>query len=250
MAALYIIWRINVRSVAKYEVTMIDRLIESILEFLTRVFVHPQLVTVLIAVLPIVEARLAIPIGLGLKLGYFQAWLFSFLGSSLTAPLLLLVLIPFIKWLSHTRLFRKIGTALYDKFEKKSQGVRCADTETSDDAMAENPEESAKKRKSERKKMLGVFLFVAVPLPLTGIWTGCAVASILKISYPKALLSVVAGNLVASLIILLLCRFFEPFINYIILALGVIAIVVVLVLIIKIILHKPAAQSDNETKRQ
>ena len=42
---------------------MIDRLIENILDFLIKVFVYPQIVTVLIAALPIVEARLAMPIG-------------------------------------------------------------------------------------------------------------------------------------------------------------------------------------------
>ena len=217
---------------------MIDRLIESILDFLIKVFVYPQIVTVLIAALPIVEARLAMPIGLGLKLDYFQSWLFAFIGSSMLAPLLLLVLIPFIKWLSKTRIFRKIGTALYDKFEKKSKSVK-VDEESGQDKEAT--------KKTERKKMLGVFLFVAIPLPLTGVWTGCAVASLLKMKYRNALASVVAGNLVASLIILLLCRFFEPYINWIITALGIIAIIIVVLLIIKIILHKPQAQAESDT---
>jgi hypothetical protein len=221
---------------------MIDRLIDVILQFLIRVFVHPEIVTVLIAVLPIVEARMAIPIGLGLNLGYFQSWLFAFLGSSLIAPLLLLALIPFIKWLSRTRLFKKIGTALYDKFEKKSLSVKGADLKGADDEK--------KAGKNELKKMLGVFLFVAVPLPLTGVWTGCAVASILKIKYWKALVSVVGGNLVASLIILVLCRFFEPYINYIILALGIIAVVIVIVLIVKIILHKPEPEQTESSDRE
>jgi putative small multi-drug export protein len=219
------------------EVSMIDRLIDVILQFLINVFVHPEIVTVLIAVLPIVEARMAVPIGLGLNLGYFQSWLFAFIGSSLIAPLLLLALIPFIKWLSRTRLFKKIGTALYDKFEKKSRSVKGAGDDAADG------KESGKK---ELKKMLGVFLFVAIPLPLTGVWTGCAVASILKIKYWKALVSVVGGNLVASLIILVLCRFFEPYINYIILALGIIAVVIVIVLIVKIILHKPEEDAQTE----
>lgn len=223
---------------------MIDRMIQVILDFLIRVFVHPEIVTVLIAILPIVEARLAIPIGLGYNLGYFKSWLFAYLGSTLIAPLLLLVLIPFIKWLASTKLFRKIGSALYDKFEKKSQGVVKNETEDIN---------GAKKRLSpETKKMLGVFLFVAIPLPLTGVWTGCAVAGILKLKYWKALTAVAAGNLVASLIILLLCRFFEPYINYIIMALGIIAAVVIVLLIIKIILHKspkPAEDGADSDKK-
>lgn len=72
-------------------------------------------------------------------------------------------------------------------------------------------------------------------------------ASLLKMKYRNALASVVAGNLVASLIILLLCRFFEPYINWIITALGIIAIIIVVLLIIKIILHKPQAQAESDT---
>ena len=94
--------------------------------------------------------------------------------------------------------------------------------------------------------MLGVFAFVAVPLPLTGVWTGSAVSAFTRLPYAKALVSVIAGNLVASAIITLLCYFFQPFIDWIILAIGIIAIAVVLVLIIKIILHKPKTPVADE----
>lgn len=217
---------------------MIDALINSILELLIKLFVYPEIVVVLVAILPIVEARMAVPIALGYGLGFFKSWLFAFLGSSLIAPLLLLVLIPFIKWLAKTRLFRRLGSFLYDKFEKKSREVKTGDIVAHDEASA---------KKLERKKMLGVFIFVAIPLPLTGIWTGCAVASILGMKYRNALVSVVAGNMVASLIILLLCALFEPYVNIITTVLGIIAIAVVIVLIVKLLLHKPddKQESDN-----
>lgn len=225
---------------------MTDKIIQAALDFLTRVFVYPEIVTTLIAILPIVEARLAIPIGLGLGMGYLKSWAFAFIGSSLIVPLLLLVLIPFVKWLAKTKLFHKLGTVIYEKFENKSKSVGNAD----DDGEV-SPEI---KRKRDLKKMLGVFVFVAIPLPLTGVWTGSAVASIVKLPYGKAVASVIAGNLAASLIILLLCRFFADYINYIILALAVIAVVVVLALIIKVIVHKPktdtssADNANNEKK--
>ena len=212
-------------------VAMTDKIIQTVLDFLNRVFVYPEIVTTLIAILPIVEARLAIPIGLGLGMGYIKSWAFAFIGSSLIVPLLLLVLIPFVKWLAKTKLFHKLGEVVYEKFESKSKSVGEADED------GEAPPEVRRKR--DLKKMLGVFVFVAIPLPLTGVWTGSAVASIVKLPYGKAVASVIAGNLVASLIILLLCRFFNAYINYIILALALIAIVVVLVLIVKVIVHKP-----------
>lgn len=228
-------------------VAMTDKIIQTVLDFLSRVFVYPEIVTTLIAILPIVEARLAIPIGLGLGMGYIKSWLFAFVGSSLIVPLLLLVLIPFVKWLAKTKLFHKLGEVVYEKFESKSKSVGEADED------GEVPPEIRRKR--DLKKMLGIFVFVAIPLPLTGVWTGSAVASIVKLPYGKAVASVIAGNLVASLIILLLCRFFNAYINYIILALALIAIVVVLVLIVKVIVHKPKTaeaadpQEDDADKK-
>lgn len=219
-------------------VAMTDKIIQTVLDFLNRVFVYPEIVTTLIAILPIVEARLAIPIGLGLGMGYIKSWAFAFIGSSLIVPLLLLVLIPFVKWLAKTKLFHKLGEVVYEKFESKSKSVGAADED------GEVPPEVRRKR--DLKKMLGVFVFVAIPLPLTGVWTGSAVASIVKLPYGKAVASVIAGNLVASLIILLLCRFFNAYINYIILALALIAIVVVLVLIVKVIVHKPKTAEAAE----
>lgn len=217
---------------------MTDKIIQAVLDFLNRVFVYPEIVTTLIAILPIVEARLAIPIGLGLGMSYVKSWAFAFIGSSLIVPLLLLALIPFVKWLAKTKLFHRLGEVIYEKFESKSKSVG------DDGEEAVSPEA---KRKSDLKKMLGVFVFVAIPLPLTGVWTGSAVASIVKLPYGKAVASVIGGNLVASLIILLLCRFFNAYINYIILALAIIAIVVVIALIVKVIIHKPKTEASEAT---
>ena len=79
---------------------MTDKIIQAALDFLTRVFVYPEIVTTLIAILPIVEARLAIPIGLGLGMGYLKSWAFAFIGSSLACVSVILTagvaLFPFI----------------------------------------------------------------------------------------------------------------------------------------------------------
>ena len=124
-----------------------DQLIEMILGFLQEVFYFPQIVVILISILPIVEARLAVPIAMEYGFSWFESWGFSFLGSTLIAPLLLLILIPFIRWLASTKLFKKIGSALMDKFEKKSQSVAGA---------GESAEDEVAKRKLEWKKFLGV----------------------------------------------------------------------------------------------
>ena len=203
-----------------------------IFEALLKVFKYKEIVVVLISILPIVEARLAIPIAIRYGMHPVTGWVLAFIGSSVIVPLLLLVLIPFVKWLAKTRLFKKVGSALYDKFEKKS--------------------ESVEKNGSDLKKMLGVFTFVAVPLPLTGVWTGSAVASVVKLNLPKGCLAVIAGNLVAGGIITLLCAFLpQKAIDWVILALTVIAVAVLCVLIVKIALHKPKeAEKAEESKKE
>lgn len=217
-----------------------NAIVDAILRFFLKIIPSPEAVTLIVAALPIVEARLALPIGLGLGIKSWLSWLLAFVGSTILAPILLLVLIPFIRFLARTRLFRKLGSALYDRIEKKSRSVSSGD----DDA----PDGKKRRLSPEAKKMIGVYLFVAVPMPLTGVWTGCAVASITGLKYPKALVSVAAGNLTASLILWLLCACFAAYVNYIILTISIIAVAVVIALIIKIIVYKPAAGTDGQPK--
>lgn len=198
----------------------------------------------LLSIIPIAEARLAIPLGIGMGLSPMEAFGWAFLGSSLMAPILILTFIPIINALSRTRFFSRIGKFLYDKFEKRSRAVK---VDESNDA-----EKNSKRiTKSDVKKICGVSLFVAVPLPLTGVWTGSAVASILKIGFVKSLIGVISGNIVACGIITLISYLFEEYVFWITFAFAVIAVVVVIILIIKFLLYKPKTQSDeNDSKEQ
>ncbi|WP_251547576.1 COG2426 family protein [Pumilibacter intestinalis] len=234
---------------------MICGFTDVITQALLKVFRLPELVTIFISVLPIVEARGAIPIAFGYGIKPPFALLYAFIGSSLMAPILIAVLLPFVKWLSRTKIFRKVGQVIYEKFEKKAQSISTEGTTDSPViARSEAPKQSHSKspKPSDLKKMLGVFAFVAIPLPLTGVWTGSAVAAVTGLKYPKALAAVVAGNLVATAIITLLCWFFSDYIDWIILAIGIIAVIVVTALIIKIILHKSPEQSaeTDQTEEQ
>lgn len=198
------------------------------------------LAVMLLSIIPIAEARFAIPFGISMGLSPMEAFGWAFLGSSLIAPILLIVFIPIINALSKTKFFSKIGKFLYDKFEKKSRSL----ADTVQDGVADE----AKKpfiTKSDLKKMGGTALFVAIPLPLTGVWTGSAVASILKIGFVKSLIGVVLGNAVACGIITLISFLFRDYVNYITLAFFIIAVTVVLVLIIKFILYKPETDKKD-----
>ena len=200
------------------------------------------LAVLLLSIIPIAEARFAIPFGMSMGLKPIEAFGWAFLGSSLMAPILLIAFIPLIGALSKTKFFSKIGRFLYDKFEKKSRSLA--------DTVKEPQTEDGKKpivTKTELKKIGGTALFVAVPLPLTGVWTGSAVASILKIGFVKSLIGVIIGNAVACGIITLISFLFQDYVTYITLAFFIIAVTVVVVLIIKFILYKPKAAEETDS---
>lgn len=206
------------------------------------------LTVLLLSLIPIAEARFAIPFGISMGLSPMEAFGWAFLGSSLMAPILLIVFIPIINALSKTKLFSKLGKFLYDKFEKKSRSL----ADTTESTIAEQSGDSPHKKKfvvtkSDLKKMGGTALFVAVPLPLTGVWTGSAVASIVKIGFVKGLIGVIVGNAVACAIITLISFLFRDYVSWITLAFFIIAVLVVLFLIIKLILYKPKDNKNPST---
>lgn len=89
-------------------------------------------------------------------------------------------------------------------------------------------------KKSFFKRVLAVFLFVAVPLPLTGVWTGSCVAVFLGLDYLTTCITVIAGNVVAGLIIALILQFFPWLNNYL---LWIFLAIVAVILVYEIIMH-------------
>ena len=238
---------------------MISSLTDTITQAIRQAIPYDWLSTILVAILPIVEARGAVPFAIKMGVPPLLAGVYSFLGSSIMAPILIAAFLPLVKWMMRTKGFKKIGQVIFEKFEKKSQSVmkdgespQDSPTEAGELSEAGKPIKKRKKKKlsDEAKKMLGVFAFVAIPLPLTGVWTGSAVAAITRLPFHKALLSVLAGNLVANAILTLIFALLSPYemiINIVLYAVFAIAIVTVLVLIIKIIVHKPMAEKDDES---
>ena len=197
------------------------------------------LAVLLLSLIPVAEARFAIPFGMSMGLSPLEAFGWAFLGSSLIVPILLIVFIPTINALSKTKVFAKLGKFMYDKFEKKSRSLK---------VEQEQPPQGKHKllTKSDLKKMGGVAAFVGVPLPLTGVWTGSAVASIVKIGFVKSLIGIIFGNAVACGIITLISFLFADYNEEITLAFFIIVLAVVAFVIIKFILYKPKKDDTVE----
>ncbi len=165
------------------------------------------LATMLVSMLPLFELRGAIIFASSVELWGavtltpWLAYLFSFLGSSLVVPVIALLFTPIVNWLKRTKLFKKLGDAIYNMVSKKSQKIQNDANVINEDVSVSEIE---KQKKLRIKKMLGIFCFVAIPLPLTGVWTGTAIAVVLGMKFGDILISVISGNAVAGLIITLL----------------------------------------------
>ena len=170
---------------------------------------HSMIATILISMFPIIELKGAIPIGMSVDywgnyaLSGTRSFLFSLLGSCLVVPILAIVFMPILNWLKKTKLFKKIATFVESKVKKHTDDI---------DKKVDN---SSNKKNKTWLKCLLIFSFVAVPLPLTGVWTGTCVAVIIGLKYWQTVLSVVLGNIVAGLIIVFVCSIFPAFTNVI-----------------------------------
>ena len=195
-------------------------------EFIVDVFgTNAWLGILIIAMIPIIELRGAIPFALGSAWGIHElsvgeAYLSSVLGATIPALVIIPLLIPVFNYLKKTKLFKKIVEKLDEKFSSKSKKIE-------DDIKDET---SAKK--VALKKFIGVLTFVAVPLPLTGAWTGSAVAAYLKIPYWQGVLAILLGNIIAGGIMTLLCVCFPNAVDTI---LNIFLILVLVVIVVSII---------------
>ncbi len=154
---------------------------ELTLQWLTETFAGKFLLTLLVSMVPVVELRFGIPFGIGtLGLPEWAAFLAAVIGNLIPVPFIIVYIRRIFQWLR--RHIPRLNS-LVDKLERKAH---------------------LKGQKVTKYKYLGLAIFVAVPLPGTGAWTGSLAAAFLDMPLRRAIPSVVAGVLVAGLIITLL----------------------------------------------
>jgi uncharacterized membrane protein len=136
-----------------------------------------MLVTLVVSMLPIVELRGAIPIGVAMGLSPMTAAAISIVGNLLPVPFIILFIRRIFEWM-------------------KNKSPRLA-------AVAGKLEDKALSKGSAfyKGEIIGLLVFVAIPLPGTGAWTGALIAAILNMRLKTAVPTIAAGVLVAGLII-------------------------------------------------
>ena len=136
----------------------------------------PEFYTFFISMVPVIELRGAIPVGQALGLSFWECFFISVVGNMLPVPIILLFVRFVLNWMKGVKHLDKIANWVFNKAEKHSGKVT-------------------------KYATWGLFLFVAVPLPGTGAWTGSLIAALLDMRLKKALPSVLAGVIVAGLLV-------------------------------------------------
>ena len=136
-----------------------------------------ELVTFVISMLPVVELRLGIPLGVSIGLPLWEAALISVAGNILPVPFIIAFIRMILNWLKSKGMLKRLVAWL----EKKGTGPKA--------------------ERVRQAEFLGLLLLVAVPLPGTGAWTGALVASLLDIRMKRAIPPIVLGVLIAAIIV-------------------------------------------------
>lgn len=162
-------------------------------EFISNLIGNDHVATLIMSFLPLIELKGGIVFGWN-ALGFIKAFLLAYLGSTLVFFILFPLLKPVINLLKRWKPLAGFAEKLENYFIEKANKT------------LEERQKKDKKGKFSQKilKILGVFIFVAIPLPMTGVWTGTAIAVFLGLSYKDSILPVCIGNLVAGLLVSLL----------------------------------------------
>ncbi len=136
----------------------------------------------LIAMVPLIEIRGAIPYAVGFGLPMVPSILVAILGNMLPVPFIFLFARKVLEWGKDKKVIGKFFTWCLEKGEKGGRKLES---------------------KAGRGLYWALFLFVGIPLPGTGAWTGTLAASILNMDFKKSTVAVMAGVVLAGAIMLL-----------------------------------------------
>lgn len=151
-----------------------------LMQWLTETVAGEFIWTVLVSMVPVVELRGGIPFGVAAGLPVWMAYLAAVIGNIIPAPFIIVYIRRIFQWMR--RKLPKLNSVV-DRLEQKAH---------------------LKGKTVSKYKYLGLAIFVAIPLPGTGAWTGALVAAFLDMPLRKAIPSIVIGVLVAGIAISML----------------------------------------------
>lgn len=142
--------------------------------------VPKEYIVMIVGALPISELRGAIPLALSFGMPIHKAFWLSVLGNSIFVAPALFLFEPVSNALRKFKIWSRFFDWLFERTKAKSDSI-------------------------QKYEALGLLIFVAVPLPMTGAWSGVIAASLFKIRFRYAFPAIVGGVVVAGLIVSALC---------------------------------------------
>ncbi len=142
-------------------------------------YLSRELVVLIIAIMPFVELKLALPVGLSLGMGVPESFIYSYIGSLIPMPFILFFIRDVFIFLKSRRFLKNTINKLIEKSNLKYENLI-------------------------KYKKFGLFVFVAIPLPGTGVWSASLIANIVNLDKISSLIVISLGNLIAGIIILFL----------------------------------------------
>ena len=132
----------------------------------------------LISMLPIIELRGAIPIGAAIGLPWYLNMIVSIIGNMLPVPFILLFSVKAFEFMKKHNIMVKFIEKIENRAKKRSEGLATGE-------------------------FIGLMLFVAIPFPGTGAWTGALIAALLQFDRKKSFLYILFGVLIAAALVTL-----------------------------------------------
>lgn len=139
-----------------------------------------EFVVMIVGALPVSELRGAIPLALSFGMPLFKAFWLAVLGNIIFVAPALFCIEPISNRLRKFKLWARFFDWVFERTKKKADSV-------------------------QKYEALGLVIFVAIPLPMTGAWSGVIAASLFKIKFRYAFLAILAGVITAGAIVTALC---------------------------------------------
>lgn len=155
---------------------------QSLIDFIRSNFSN-ETALIIISMLPLIELKGSIPIGLAMGFKPLETYLLSIIGSTIPAIFIFMWIMPVFDFMKKKESLKKLVVWAENKAKKKEGKIK-------------------------EYEYFGLFLFVAIPLPGTGVWMGSLIGSLLGLNKLKSLSIITVGNIVAGIIIYSFSSFF------------------------------------------
>lgn len=150
----------------------------SFIELLKQSVAGEMLITFFVSMLPILELRAAIPMGVDMGLGHWTAFFISVIGNCIPVPFIILFIRQIFAFL---RKHFSVVSNLLDRIERRAR---------------------RKWQQVHAYQFLGLMLIVAIPLPGTGAWTGSLIAALMNMRLRNAIPAIFLGVVIAGFLML------------------------------------------------